>query len=54
MNFDVIAGFVIDYVASEKATTLESLIRSIHLKQEEQKSPIGYGEFEAIYRKYYK
>ena len=43
MNFDVIAGFLIDYVASDKAVLLEGLIRSIHLKQEEQKSPIGYG-----------
>ena len=54
MNFDVIAGFVIDHLASDKAVTLESLIRSIHLKQEQQKSPVGYGEFENIYRKYYK
>jgi hypothetical protein len=34
MNFDVIAGFVIDYIASEKSILLEGLFRSIHLKQQ--------------------
>lgn len=34
MNFDVIAGFVVDYVASERAVILQGLLRSIHLKQE--------------------
>jgi hypothetical protein len=33
MNFDVIAGFALDYIASEKSILIEGLLRSIHLKQ---------------------
>jgi hypothetical protein len=43
MNFDIIAGFILDYIASEKAIMMEGLLRSIYLKQQEDKNVIGYG-----------
>lgn len=33
INFDIIAGFVIEYIAKEKCSTVDKLLRAITIKQ---------------------
>ena len=45
---------MLEFIAREKCTVLEKLLRAITMKQREIGDVLGYYEFEGIYRKFYK
>ena len=45
INFDLIAGFVLEYVASIKCEVVEKLLRTIQNKQRQEGSVVSFSEF---------
>ena len=42
MTFDIIAGFIIEYVSNLKCTVIEKFFRAIQIKQKEKKNVLNY------------
>lgn len=54
INFDLIAGFVLEYVATLRCAVVEKLLRTIDSKQKQDGCVLAYSDFEAIYRRFYR
>jgi hypothetical protein len=45
INFDYIAGFILEYISSVKCSIVEKLLRTIDVKQKQEGSILGYSDF---------
>lgn len=54
INFDLIAGFVLEFIAQTKCAQVEQLLRTIAAKQQQEETVIGYSAFETLYRRFFK
>ena len=54
ISFDLIAGFVLEYVATLRCSVVEKLLRTVDSKQKQDGHVLCYTDFEAIYRRFYR
>jgi|JI6StandDraft_1071083.scaffolds.fasta_scaffold10739_8 hypothetical protein len=54
MTFDVVCGFLVEYISNIKCSLVERFLRAVQVRQREKKSPVTYLEFEAIFKRFYK